>query len=278
MFKRVSIIGAGFMGASLAIVLKERYPKTKISVFARNDISFKRLKKLKIADRVTKRLEDIVVDADLVVLSLPVTLIVEYFTKISALLKKDTIVMDLGSTKHAIIVAAQKQLKYPQNFVGCHPLCGSEKHGAQAARADLYKGALCIITSPESYQATKKVKKLWKALGVKVKFLNPITHDKMLSAVSHLPHILSFTLAQLVPSSYHEVAGPSFWEMTRIAASSPQLWCDIFSVNRNNLIQDISQYIRFLEEYKGYLEKNQMNKIYFLLQRANKKINPLRGR
>lgn len=264
------------MGASFALALKEKHPDTEIVAFARSDSSFKRLKKLSIADKVTKRLEDVSKNCDLIVLSLPVTLIEEYLEKISSFLKKDAIIIDLGSTKHAITLAAQKQLKYPQNFVGCHPLCGSEKHGAESADKNLYKQALCVITSPESYRSTKKIKRLWISLGAKVKFLDPFTHDKMLSAVSHLPHILSFTLAQLVPTSYHEFAGPSFGEMTRIASSNPQLWCDIFSVNRNNLIKDLTRYIRLLEEFKGQLEKNHINQIYFSLQQANKKIKPLK--
>ncbi len=275
MFKRIGIVGAGFMGTSFALGVKEKFPGTKTIAFARRDASFRRLKKLKVFDAVRRSLDEVVSGCDLLVLSLPVTVIGDYFERIAPHVKKNTVILDLGSTKEQIMRSAKKHLKCPENFVGCHPLCGSEEHGAGAATKHLYKNSLCIITSSPRSQSTKKVSRLWKRIGAQVRFLSASRHDKILSAVSHLPHVLAFSLAQAVPRTHHAFAPLSFREMTRIASSSPDVWCDIFSANRGNITKDIAACVRVLNAFKRDIEKGRKKQILSSLSRANKKIESL---
>lgn len=272
MFKKVGIIGVGFMGGSFALAYKEKFPQSFIFGFARSQSSYRRLRKLNILDKVSKDLEEVVSDSELVVLSLPIYVIIEYFKIITPYLKKNTILIDLGSTKVEIEKAAQKSLFYPNNFVGCHPLCGSEKSGGEYAQKDLYKNSLCIITSSKRLKSTRMIKKLWESLGSKVYFMSASNHDKIISYVSHLPHILSFSLIKLVPKTYYSFSSSSFQEMTRIGASSAYLWRDIFLSNSKNITKNITAYIKVLQGLNDLIKKKKGRQLFSTIKKTSEKI------
>jgi len=270
MFKRVGIIGVGFMGGSFSLAYKKRFPSSQIIGFARNDKSFYKLKRLKIVDEVFKDLKK-VVDVDLVVLGLPVKKIEEYLLKIDPFLKKNTIVIDLGSTKKNIEREAKK-LKYANNFVACHPLCGSEKSGAEFAQDNLYENNICVITSSPKRRSTQKIKKMWQALGMRVIFMSADFHDKVLAYLSHLPHLISFSLVKTVPSNFFSFNLRSFQDLTRIAKSNIYLWKEIFFANRKNIIKVLTHFINTLEDFKKILEKKDGKALEKLLKKINKKV------
>jgi len=271
MFKRVGIIGVGLMGGSFSLAYKKRFPSSWVVGFARNKNSYKRLKRLKIVDEATEDLKTLVRESELVVLALPVKKIEEYLLKIEPFVQKKTIVVDLGSTKENIEKVAQG-LNYSKNFVGCHPLCGSEKSGAEFATSELYKDKVCIITSSFKKKSTRKIKRMWHLLGVKTVFVNPHLHDEILAYLSHFPHLLSFSLVKVVPSDFFSFNLKSFKALTRMAKSNIYLWSEIFLVNRKNLVKVINQFVITLEKFKKNLKANNSRVLIRMLKEVNKKV------
>jgi len=267
--KKIAILGVGFMGGSLSLALREKFPKAEVWGYARSKKSYNKLRKLKILNKVERDYKKVVQDADLIVLALPVEVIVDYLKKISLFLKRGSIVFDLGSSKRLIEKGAHKYLPKSVSFVGCHPLCGSEKSGAQFSSKNLYKNSLCLITSSPQSKATKIVKDLWKKLGTKVIFITPGYHDKVLSAVSHLPHLISFSLTQATPDNYLKFASGSFRDLTRISNSSAFVWAQIFISNKKNVLKDTDKFIKVLRKYQALLKKGDEAKIIDLINKAN---------
>jgi prephenate dehydrogenase len=269
--RKVAIVGVGLMGGSLAVALKKEFPNLSIWGYARSEKSYRKLCKLNILDRVERNLANLIKDADLIVLALPVESIIDYFKKISPLLKKNAVVFDLGSSKEMIERSASKYLPKSNGFVGCHPLCGGEKSGAQFYCADLYKGAVCLVTSSRKSAATRSIKKLWEELGSKVEFISAKKHDKILSSVSHLPHIISFSLTHSVPVEYLKFCSRSFKDLTRISNSPPSVWVDIFLSNKKNILKDIDGFIKVLKKFKVVVKEGDQRKITNLIKKVNEK-------
>lgn len=269
--KKISIIGVGFMGGSLALALREKFPSASIWGYARSKKSYNKLKSLKLLSKVSLELKQLIEDSDIVILSLPVKSIIKYFNKIGPFLKKGAIVIDLGSSKKEIEVQAKKILPKSVNFVGCHPLCGSQKSGAEFSQTELYKGANCFITSSPAKKSTVIVKKIWQAIGSNVLLIKPDLHDKVVSSVSHLPHIISFSLTQFVPEKYLKFSPTSLKDITRISNSPPQVWTDIFLSNSKNILKDLNKFIKTLKEYEALLEKGDETKISNLISKVNAK-------
>ncbi|MDD5195749.1 MAG: prephenate dehydrogenase [Candidatus Omnitrophica bacterium] len=267
--EKVAIIGVGIMGGSLALSLKKLYPHITIWGYARNQTSYAKLKRLRILDEVEKDLAKMIEGADLIILGLPVYLIIDYCAKIRPFLKKGAIVFDLGSTKEVIEKNARRLLGAKAEFVGCHPLAGSEKSGAQFAKAGLYQGCLCLITSSAAKPATKFVKSIWEAMGAKVIFLSSATHDKILSCVSHLPHIISFSITRFIPKEYLKFIPPSLKDLTRISNSPANVWADILLSNKNNINVDIRAFIKILRELQNALKTADHSEVMRLITEAN---------
>jgi prephenate dehydrogenase len=274
--KKILIIGVGFMGGSLSLALRKKFPKVSVWGFARSNKSFRKLKKLKILNRVEENLAMATKDADIVILAAPVEAIVDYLKKISPWLKKGAIVFDLGSSKKKIQQAASRVLPKSSNFVGCHPLAGSQKSGPESSQAGLYKGSLCLVTSLPSKKATKTVKNLWEKLGSKVVFISPDLHDKILSSISHLPHLVSFSLTESIPETYLKLAPESLKDLTRISGSPAGVWTDIFLSNKKNILKDLGQFIKTLKRYEILLKKSSKPKIARLINKANAKQKRIR--
>lgn len=266
--KKIAIIGVGFMGGSLALAFKAKFPAVRVCGFARNDKSYNKLKKLNLLDEVGKDLKGLVFDADLVIFGLPVELIIEYFKKVSPFLKKGAVVIDLGSTKQSIERSAKKILPSAVSFVGCHPLAGSEKSGAQFSRPDLYQGSVCLITASNQSKAAKLVRKIWQSLGCQVFFLGALEHDKMLSAISHLPHLISFSFSGFASKRYLRFSTASFKDLTRIAHSPAEVWVDIFLSNKKNILTDLKGYLKVLKKFESLLKKGNRKGMLNLINRS----------
>jgi len=262
--KKVGIIGVGLMGGSLAMALKSRFRRLTICGYARSEKSLGRIKRLKIVDKVSRRLEDVVGESDIIVIALPIYASIEYLKKISPFLKRGAIVMDLGSTKELISRQAKRYLPQGIAFVGCHPLCGSEKAGAQHATRTLYRQAQCIITASRRDRATKVVAKLWQDVGARVSYLSARAHDELVSYFSHLPHILSFALTNTAPAQHKKFVPPSFKDLTRISHSPSHLWTDIFLSNRDNIIRDLDRFITALKGFRRLMRGNRRDLARFI--------------
>jgi len=267
--KKVSIIGVGFMGGSLALAIKKAYPEVSLWGYAYRKEHYKRLKRLNLVDRVTGDLRKLLKDATMVVLATPVSTIVGYFKKIAPFLAEGTVVIDLGSTKYEIEKKAKEYLPKSVNFVGCHPLCGSNKEGPENASRDIYKNSLCIITSFN--KATPFVEKFWRRLGCRVYFMKSSLHDKVLSYVSHLPHVISYALSYLVPKKYFSFSSGSFSYITRVSTSPEKVWEDVFFSNKDNIANHIEGYIGILKEFKRAITSKDHKRLLRLIRKARKK-------
>jgi len=274
---KIAIIGVGFMGGSLAKAFKDKFFNVSIWGYARSEKSYQKLSKLGFLDGIERDLKGLVKDADVVALALPVKAIVSSLKAVSPFLKNKAVVFDLGSSKKEIEKAAVKYLPKTVSFVGCHPLCGSEKSGAEFSDKNLYKDSLCLITSSPGQGAVKSVKKMWEELGSKVVFIEPGYHDKVLSQVSHLPHIASFTLTNSIAKGYLKFCGSGFKDLTRISGSPAQVWADIFLSNRKNLLKDLKNFVKELEKFEVLLKAGKKDKLVNLIKKANNKHKSLKG-
>lgn len=259
------------------MAVKEKFPGIRISGFARNQSSYERLKRFGFLDEVTKNLGDIVSENRLLVMSLPVYIIIDYFGKIAPFLNKNSVVMDLGSTKAEIHGAASGLFRPRGIFVGCHPLCGSEKKGAEHSRADLYSYADCIITSAQKNKNALLMKKFWEKLGARTYFMTPEKHDKILSSISHLPHVISFCLSLVTPTEHTGFRTKSFSDMGRISRSDAAVWRDILLSNRENVEGDINKLIGILREFRELITNGQADGLFRLIKKANLKAGKHRG-
>ena len=269
--KKIGILGVGLMGGSLSLALRKKFPGVSICGFARSQKSYNKLKRIKVLNIVERNLKNVVENADLVILALPVEVIIDHFKKIIPFLKKGAIVFDLGSSKGVIEESIAKCLPREVSFVGCHPLCGSEKSGAEFSKEDLYQGRVCLITSSPQSKATKTVKKIWEKLGSKVIFISPQRHDKFLSYLSHLPHLIAFSLTEGFPKDHLKFTLQSFKDLTRISISPASVWAEIFLSNKKNVLTDLDTFMKILKKFENLIKKNDKNKIVDLIKKINTK-------
>lgn len=248
MFPKVVIIGTGLIGGSLGLALKRSRLATEIVGVAR------RPQTLKLARRrgcITSGETDwrrAVSGAQLVILACPVHAILEQLRDIGSCLAAGCIVMDVGSTKQAIVNAAQLHLPPTVYFVGAHPLAGSEKTGPGQARSDLFRNCVCVVTPTRRTHAPslKKMKHVWRQLGASVAIMPPQTHDRIVAYTSHMPHLLAAALMLSVPPRMFPYTAGGFRDMTRIAAGDEEMWRDIFCTNRAALQSALTVFGRAL--------------------------------
>ncbi len=247
----VGIIGLGLMGGSFALAMKKVYENCRVLGYDHNDQHCIEALELGIADRITDELEEFS-NLDLIVLAIPVDGIVAVLQELTFVSGHTTIV-DLGSTKKLIVESVPPSIR--KNFVAAHPMTGTEKFGPGAAQEDLYRGKAVVLCDLEESGEEQRslAKKLFGDLGMKIFYMNAEDHDRHAAFISHMPHALSYSLANAVmkqenPRAIIALAGGGFKDMSRIAKSSPNMWTDIFRQNKENLILAI-------ECFKGELER-----------------------
>ncbi len=261
-FRKVTIIGLGLIGGSLAAGLKRQRVAKEVMGVSRKTSTLAYALRNRIVDRATPDLKRGIDNADLVVMASPVKTIRETIKTIGPYLKRGCILSDVGSTKESIVDVAQTDLPSHVFFVGAHPLAGSEKSGIHHANPELFQGALCLLTPTDktNREALGKVKEVWERMGSSVKTLSPSDHDKYLAFVSHLPHVIAYGLVGCIPSESLAYAGKGLKDLTRIAASDPTLWTDICLENAKNLVQSIDDFAKNLAGLrKAIVSKNEKN-------------------
>ena len=277
-FKGVLIIGLGLIGGSIAVSLKSSGYGGKIYGF---DLSPERVKKaveLQAVDEGFTNLDDIPWEnVDLVIIATPVKNFVKVAEEIKSYLKKGTVVTDVGSVKGDLVEKLQKILS-PVKFVGAHPRAGTEKEGIENAVVGLFKGKKLILTVNEEDQSIKRIEKFWTDLGSKVEVMDPHTHDFVFASVSHLPHAVAFALVDALIELSKETGidlflypGAGFKDFTRIAASSPVVWKDIFLENKENVLHTIDSFIKSMEKLKEFIEKEDEENLLKLLSESREK-------
>lgn len=254
-FNRITIIGVGLIGGSIGLAIKnKRIAKEVVGVF-RHKATMKKALAKKAVDRGVMNIAEGVKDADLIIVASPVYSVPELVCEAMTFAKTGAVITDVGSTKSWIVdeVAVFAKKRPDVSFVGSHPMAGSEHAGVEFARKDLMQGSPCIVTKPVdgNGRAFKVVTGFWKSIGARVSVMTPAGHDRAISLVSHLPHIVAFSLAGAVPEKFLKYAAEGFKDTTRVASSDPELWADIFFSNRKEVLRSAS---RFETSYKNLLK------------------------
>ncbi len=269
MFKKVVIFGTGLIGGSLGLAIKRKHLAKQVIGFSRHKKNAKLAIEIGAIDRIGVSLKE-AQDADLVILATPINSIMEIALKIVKNLRKDCIVMDVGSTKEKIVSRLSTLIP---NFVGCHPLAGSEKQGVLNARGNIFTGSICIITpiAKTKKNILNKIKLLWAKLGTQVIILGPARHDQILAFTSHLPHIIAFSLIGSMPDKFLNISSSGLRDATRISGSDALLWSEIFLSNQKNLLASISSFQVELTALKLALKNGDIKRLRKILSAAKEK-------
>ena len=274
---RVGIIGLGLMGGSFALALKKRYKqkeeKLEIVGIDHNDQHCLEALELKIADRITDDINDLL-NLDLIVLTIPVNAMLKVIPQLKNI-SENTTIIDFGSTKELIIKAIPKEIR--ENFVAAHPMTGTEKFGPTAADRKLYRGKVVVLCDTEENdpQHLKLAKNLFRELGMKIFYMGAKEHDRHAAYISHMPHAVSFSLANAVmaqqnPHSILAMAGGGFKDMSRIAKSSPNMWLDVFKQNKENLLDAVDSINNELAKFQDLVENEEWEELEKWILNANK--------
>ena len=254
MLRRLAVVGLGLLGGSAAKAARTRGLVREIVAVGRRAERLAPALDDGVVDRATADLVEGVREADFVLLATPVATLEALLSEVWQVAEADAILSDVGSTKSAIVnVAERLTCSRALAFVGGHPMAGSEQGGYAGARPDLFDGATVILTPTERTDphAVKRVSEFWEALGGRVVTLDPEVHDRVVAAVSHLPHLVAFALvdaaARVDPAAFG-FSGRGFADTTRIAASDPQVWRDIFLSNREALSESVAAFRSALED------------------------------
>jgi len=269
----VGIVGLGLMGGSLGLSLKHLLPDTKLIGFDHNETHIKDAIKLKLVDDITTNLEDIF-NCELIVLAIPVDGIIEILKNLKSIPKNSTII-DLGSTKKQICDNIPLDIR--ENFVATHPMTGTEKNGPSAAFDGLYTNKTVVLCDVEKSgkKQLQLVEQLYKKLKMSIIYMDSISHDEHAAFISHMPHAISFALANSVmkqkdPKSIVALAGGGFRDMSRIAKSSPAMWESIFRQNKKNVLDSVDYFKKELETFEQLLENEDFDELRQWMANANK--------
>jgi prephenate dehydrogenase len=257
------IYGVGLMGGSLGMAMRRRRMAETVVGLGRSRKTLERAVTLGALDESHTEAEPALKGADALILCLPPRLIRKRWSELAPLIAPGTFVTDVGSVKGAVVEEAESHLPSGVLFVGSHPMAGSEMAGVEAARGDLFDGASCFVTPTERtpMRALTLAVAFWRALDSRVAILNPERHDRLLAAISHLPHLAAVSLVQSLYAQgdstlfYRSVIGNGFRDTTRIAAGDAQLWEQIFSENREALGENLGRWIEILTRWKELLSR-----------------------
>jgi prephenate dehydrogenase len=278
-FNKVVIFGVGLIGGSFALALRQAGQAAQIVGVGRSAESLARARELGIIDAIALDPAAAVEGADLILLAAPVAQTETILASIAPHLAPHALVTDAGSTKSDVVAAARKALgSRIAQFVPGHPIAGREKHGPEAALADLYVGKKVVITAlPENdAAAVERVAAAWQACGAVIHRLSPQEHDAVFASVSHLPHVLAFALVDDIAGKPHadtlfQYAASGFRDFTRIAGSSPEMWRDITLANRDALLTEVDAYLAQLASMRQMIAAGDgaaLEKIYASAQHA----------
>jgi cyclohexadieny/prephenate dehydrogenase len=251
LFNRLALIGVGLIGSSIARAAKRQNAVGSIVATARSPETRRRVAELGIADQVVETNADAVEGADLVIACVPVGACGAVAQEIAPRLGPGAIVSDVGSVKAAVVRDMRPHLPQHVHFVPAHPVAGTEYSGPDAGFAELFVNRWCILTPPEgtTTDATEKLAEFWRLLGANVETMTPEHHDLVLAATSHLPHLIAYTivgtadeLQSVTRSEVLKFSAGGFRDFTRIAASDPTMWRDVFLANKDAVLEVLGRF------------------------------------
>ena len=271
MFDTISIIGCGLIGSSILRAIKAKNLAKEIKIFDHSKEVSSYLKKENICKNVSNDIRQCVIDSDLIIIATPLSSYKEIILSIKNSLKKNAILTDTGSVKKEAMKMIHNINLTDVHWIPSHPIAGTEESGPKAGQAEMFENRWCIISPPKNCpeQPVKKLIALWVSIGSKVKIMTPEEHDEILSLTSHLPHAIAYNIVKTVMSVEdklkHEViqySAGGLRDFTRIAASNPLMWRDIFLDNSENLSKGIDSFIEKLNELKKAVNDKNGEKLY----------------
>ncbi|MFZ3208362.1 MAG: prephenate dehydrogenase/arogenate dehydrogenase family protein [Geobacteraceae bacterium] len=263
LIKRLAVIGVGLIGGSLARVLREQGAVDEIIGVGRGEANLQRAVELGVIDRYTLDAPTGVTEADMVFISTPVCSIAGILARIAPSLPPGCVVTDGGSVKGEIVEGCEALMPPGAFFVGGHPIAGTEQSGVEASFAALYKGKRCIITptASTSKEALAKVICMWETAGSEVVLMEVAKHDRVVAAISHLPHMVAYSLVNAVggydrfDESILKYSAGGFRDFTRIASSDPAMWRDIAIMNRQGILELMDIFSSCFAELRAIVER-----------------------
>ena len=280
---KVYVIGIGLIGGSMALDIQTLHKDAVIIGVDANENHLEQAIKLGIIHQKSE-LKD-VIDADFVILAVPVDIALELLPKILDIVSDDTLVFEVGSTKSPICEAVMNHPKR-RNFLATHPIAGTEFSGPMAAVSNLFVDKTNIICEVEktTFKLQEKGLKLFKDLGMRIRYMEPKSHDKHIAYVSHLSHISSFMLGKTViekekdEKDIFDMAGSGFESTVRLAKSSPAMWTPIFKQNKKQVVKSLEEYIANLSQFKNLLENENYEEIFNEMENTNRIKEILNGK
>ena len=266
---KLVVVGVGLIGGSVAATLKRKGAVDSVVGVGRGSANIQRAQALGIIDEASQDIEGATLDADIVLVAVPVRQTEAVLKQLRPAVKAGVIVTDAGSTKQDFVrVAAEVFGDAAQSVVPGHPIAGAERTGADAAHADLFTGKRVVLTPPAStsVEAVERVAAMWRTCGAEVIQMTAQHHDAVFSAVSHLPHVLSYALVGMIASrddarELFSFAASGFRDFTRIAGSSPEMWRDICASNSGQLLEDIDAFQRALTVLAEHIRSGDMQQV-----------------
>ena len=257
---KICIIGLGLLGGSIGKECISKKLAKHVIGFGRNNESLKKAKQLNLVNEISHNFEDLK-EADLIIIATPVKQYSSIFEKIRQFLSDSTLITDVGSTKKNVLDDAKYLLKpHYAKFIGSHPIAGSEKHGPEAAQMHLFKDKNIIITPHEnnSENDIDSICNFWISLDGKSYMMDAKSHDEIFSTVSHLPHALAIIFMSMLKNKDNKIellkyAASGFRDFTRIAASSPEMWKDIFIDNKDACLKDLNEFKQQIKKFESII-------------------------
>ena len=272
---KVFIIGTGLIGGSMALDIKSIYDDATVFGIDANENHLEEAIRLGIIDQ--KATGNDLINADLVIVAVPVDVALVILPEILNNIGEQTLVFDVGSTKNPICEAIQNHPRR-RNFLACHPIAGTEFSGPKAAVKGLFEGKTNIICEVEktTFKLQETAMDLFKKIGMRIRYMDPKSHDKHIAYVSHLSHISSFMLGKTViekekdEQDIFDMAGSGFESTVRLAKSSPAMWTPIFKQNKKQVVKSLEEYIQNLSNFKKLLEEDNYDEVYNEMQNTNR--------
>ncbi len=279
----LSVIAPGLLGASVAQAARSHGAVDRIKVWARRSETRTALDEVDWCDEVADSPSAAVSEANIVVVCTPVARIVELIQAVCDDLPNNAVVTDVGSVKGEICRFASNALKNGAQFVGSHPMAGSEKSGMEHASADLFKDRTCFVTPLEEtpVESVDQVVSFWARIGAEVVTLTPDRHDEIVAQISHLPHLAASALCSLLAGhdpSWRNYAGAGLRDTTRVASGSPSLWLEILFENRDEVLRALASYQDELQAFHAALSNRDLLQLKALLERGKEYRDQFRPR
>ena len=268
--QRVALIGIGLIGSSIALAIREHELAEHIAISTQSTVTLARAEELGLGDSYHITAEDAVKNADIIVIAVPLSACRAVAIEIAGALKPGAIVTDVSSCKASVIADMGPYIPDGVHFVPGHPIAGTEHSGPDAGFTHLFDGRWCILTPPKNTApiAIEKISNLWKKMGSMIEIMEPEHHDQVLAITSHLPHLIAYSIVDTATNLQDDLkqevikfSASGFRDFTRIAASDPVMWRDIFMKNRDAVLEVLGQFSEDLAALQRAIRRGEADKL-----------------